>query len=125
EQGYAGMALNDMYTPKIVYEGTTSGSAKDFHEAYQLFHDYKCHGCVVDAEPERRAALQFAQSLYGLVYLCDYLFSQQGREVQVREDELMLKANRTAWMDLALTRYKNRAIMLPANLSREFKAHIK
>lgn len=120
----AGLDYNDQYTPRVVFEGTSSGSAMDFDEAYQLFYDLHVTAGVVDAEPERRAALQFAQRLNGRVLLCDYQSSQSGRSVIYNEDELTLKVNRTSWLDLTFSRYKRGAIELPADVSDMFCAHI-
>lgn len=118
-------SINDSCNARVLFEGTSSGSPTDFDEAFEIFMDYHVHGGVVDAEPERRAALQFAQRAFGRIYLCDYMFSQQGREVKVDEDDLMVKCNRTSWMDLSLGRYKNGSIELPLDVSHEFQLHIR
>ena len=120
-----GLKVNDYHTARILYEGTSSGSPSDFDEAFDLFHHYGCKTCVVDAEPERRSALQFAQRLWGKVLLCDYIYSQHGREAQVNKTEATIKVNRTSWLDLTLGRYKNGTVDLPIDTSEEFKRHIK
>ena len=119
------IGINDKYDAQVLTAETSSGSPRDFDEAYQLFHDYRVMGCVVDAEPERRMAMTFAQRIWGYVYLCDYLYSQMGREVQVLKDELWVKVNRTAWLDLTLNRYKNGTIRLPQDISKDFRSQIK
>jgi len=120
-----GLKINDISTARIIYEGTSSGAANDFNEAIELFGQYGCNSCIVDAEPERRAALQFAQKLWGRVLLCDYLFSQTGKEATVDEDECTVKVNRTAWLDLTLGRYKTGTIQIPIDTSLAFKAQIR
>lgn len=122
---HPGVGINDRHDCRVVYEGTSSGSATDFDEAHELFNRFRCTAAVVDSEPERRAALQFAQSLWGHVLLCDYLYSQHGRDAQVNEEDCMIKVNRTSWLDLTLGRYKNGTIALPQDTSEEFKKHIK
>lgn len=124
-QPFRGLGINDVSKPRIIFEGKSSGAANDFDEAIDLFNAYGVNGCVVDAEPERRAALQFAQKLWGRVLLCDYLFSQTGKEAIVNEDECIVKVNRTAWLDLTLGRYKTGTTQIPVDTSLEFKTHIK
>lgn len=120
-----GFAVNDLATTRLVIAKESTGAATDFDEAYQLFMDYRCYAGVVDAEPERRSALQFAQRLYGRIYLCDYLFTQQGREVIVNEDELTIKCNRTSWLDLMFGRFKNKSTEIPIDVPDDYKKHIK
>lgn len=120
-----GLSINDQYKPSLLLEIESTGSPDDFDEAYHLFHQYGTHACVVDAEPERRAAMQFAQRIWGRVYLCDYLSSQAGREMIQNEEEVTLKANRTAWLDLSLGRYKGGLISLPKDISHTFRKHIR
>ena len=122
---HEGLTINDQYRPRILLEIESTGSPDDFEEAYKIFMDYRVHGCVCDAEPERRAAMQFARRVFGRIYLCDYLFSQSGRELSENEDELTLKANRTAWMDLSLGRYKYNLIDLPKDISPTFVKHLR
>lgn len=119
--GHPGLTINERWVPKIIVAGTTEGGESDFLAMERLFQEMKCVSCVVDSEPERRAALQFAQRLYGKVYLCDYQTGQSGRELKVDEDELSVKVNRTAWMDLTLGRYKSKRVSIePKVLSETF-----
>jgi hypothetical protein len=122
---HPGIGVNDRHNARILYEGTSTGASNDFDEAYKLFFDYKCQHCVIDAEPERRAAMQFAQRLWGHATLCDYLFSQHGREIQYNEEEGTVKGNRTAWMDMSLGRYKNGTVKIPIDTSLDFKKQVK
>ena len=101
------------------------GAADDFKYADELWLQYGVDAGVVDAEPERRAALGFANKHFGRIFLCDYLWSQQGRQVIVNEDELGLKCNRTAWLDLTLGRYKSGDIDLPKDLSEDYSRHVR
>lgn len=129
QQWRPGISINDLVTPRVLYEGTTSGKVTidddDFKEALELFMQYGCLAVVVDAEPERRAATRFVHSLWGRAYLCDYLYSQSGREVQINKEEATLKVNRTSWMDLALGRFKSGNVKIPGDSSLEYRKHIK
>jgi len=117
--------INDEAFCKVLYEGRTSGAATDFNEVAALMTEYQVDFCVVDSEPERRAAYQFATRFWGKVYLCDFIFSIQGRAIiPGPEEECTVKVNRTSWMDLALGRFKNDTIILPEDVSPEYVRHI-
>jgi|2_EtaG_2_1085320.scaffolds.fasta_scaffold00029_12 hypothetical protein len=123
------MAINDLASARILQAKTTSGNVSngedDFEEALEWFKKYGCLGVVIDAEPERRSALRFVQKIWGRALLCDYLFSQSGREAIIDEDAASIKVNRTAWMDISLGRYKNGSVQIPVDISLEFKSHIR
>jgi DNA-directed RNA polymerase subunit RPC12/RpoP len=121
-----GMNLNDYATPTLIYEGTTSGNIDDFSELDQFMYEWSVDGGIIDAEPERRVALQFAYRHWGKIFLCDFLWSQQGRTVTMTpEEERTIKVNRTSWFDLALTRFKTKQIRLPVDVSQQYKDHIR
>lgn len=123
---YAGRQINDEAEPYCIMEGKTSGQATDFNELDALMRDWEIDGCIIDAEPERRVAYQFATRHWGKILLCDFLWSQQGRAVVIApEEERTIKVNRTSWMDLALGRFRTKTIHLPSDLSVEAATHIK
>lgn len=124
---HLGISVNDRATGRIVLtEETDPGDVHDFDRAHEMFMDMKCHAGVIDAEPERRAAYSFATKLWGYVLLCDYLWSQQGRQVQIApEEEALLKVNRTAWLDMSIGRFKNGTIETPQDPHRNFRDQIK
>lgn len=121
-----GIPLNDHAIPYVLYEGHTSGKASDFDELDQIMYNWEIDGGIIDSEPERRQAYQFATRHHGKILLVDWLHSQQGRQVIIGpEEEYSIKCNRTSWLDLALGRFKSRGIRLPRNKSTEFCNHIK
>lgn len=120
-----GVTVNFLCKARILDEFESSGNVDDFNEVAMAIRDYQVKGVVVDAEPERRAALEFAQSHFGLIYLCDYVYTQKGRQLGVNFDDLRVTVNRTSWLDVALGRYKTGTVELPRNLSTTFKKHIK
>jgi hypothetical protein len=121
-----GLTINDQAIPRVLDEGETSGDAYDFDELLRLIQRFDVDYCVIDAEPERRMALQFAQRLWGKVVLCDWQYSAQGRQMLKDDDEeLLVKVNRTSWFDLALGRFRCKRIRLPRDLSEDYKNHIK
>lgn len=122
---FPSLTINDTCKARLLYEGTTEGTIDDFNKIYELFFEYKCHSCGIDIEPENREALRLAQKIYGRVYLVDYLYSQKGKEITRNDDELVIKCNRTAWLDISQGRYKHNTIILPIDTSHQFKKHIR
>lgn len=123
EEHVPGVQINDLASCRLIYEGKSSGGPNDFDEAYEIFNHYFCNAVVIDAEPERREATRFARRLYGRALTCDYLWSQSGKEATIQETTI--KVNRTAWMDQALGRFRNKTIALPVDVSQEYRSHIK
>lgn len=102
------------------------GKVKDFEELDKIMHKYLISGCVIDANPERRKAQEFANRFDGLVKVCFYARGVSGKAIVVHQEESnTMSVDRTSWMDAALGRYKNRTIALPQDLDMEFKDHIK
>lgn len=125
KRGFAAALINDYSEPVVLYEGTTSGDAFDFKELDTFMREYRIDGAIIDAEPERRVAYQFATRHWGKVLLCDFLWSQQGRQVLVGpEEEATVKVNRTSWLDLSFSRFKSGTIHLPCDTSLEYRKHI-
>lgn len=119
------MSINDSATARVLLATETQGNINDFDEAFNIFRQYGCAACVLDAEPERREALRFAHRALGYIYLCDYQYSQQGREVNVKEDDLIIQPNRTAWLDLSLGRFRNGTIAIPSDVPSDYIKHIR
>jgi hypothetical protein len=106
-------------------EVLTEGKCKHFHELDTLMKQWQIHGCVIDAQPEKRMAYEFAVRFWGYVKLCYYAQGQRGKRISMgAEDEHTLVVDRTTWLDTALNRFHTRAIDLPQDLSEEYKSHI-
>lgn len=98
----------------------------NFEELDILMHQYLVNFCVIDANPERRKALEFAQRFNGIVRMCFYGNNIDGKQIRVHSDEEhTLTVDRTSWLDLSLGRFKSKKILLPFDLSAEYKTHIK
>lgn len=103
------------------------GSVKHFEELDRLMLDYNITSGVIDANPEKRKALEFANRWYGKIRLCFYVTGMQNSK-QIREHEdgsHCISVDRTSWMDLALGRFHRRTIVLPRNISERAKLHLK
>lgn len=101
------------------------GTLQHFEQLDLLMKDFNVTFGVVDANPERRKATEFAQRFYGKVLLCLYSHSSKGRQLVIKSEEHLVTADRTSWMDLALGRVKIQRIALPRDVPREFREHLK
>ena len=114
--------INIMSTAIILNEGKVS----HFEELDLLMRDFNITFCVIDANPERRKALEFAQRFWGSVRLCFYTSGLSGKAIKIHpEHEHTISVDRTSWLDLSLARFMRTAIKLPVDTSFEYKAHIK
>jgi hypothetical protein len=103
----------------------TEGKCKHFHELDTLMKQWQVHGCVIDAQPEKRMAYEFAVRFWGYVKLCYYAKGQRGKRISMgTEEEHTIVVDRTTWLDTALNRFHTRTIDLPQDLSEEYKSHI-
>jgi len=103
------------------------GKVIDFHELGQLMKQYQVMFCVIDAQPERRLAYEFACDFWGHVKLCFYSTGVRGKMININQDDNSheLSVDRTSWLDVALNRFHNQTISLPQNISLEYQDHIK
>jgi hypothetical protein len=106
-------------------EVLTEGKCKHFHELDTLMKQWQVNGCVIDAQPERRLAYEFAVRFWGYVKLCFYAQGQRGKRISKgSEDEHTITVDRTTWLDTALNRFHTRTIGLPHDISMEYRTHI-
>jgi hypothetical protein len=99
-----------------------AGTVTDFEELDVLMKQYKINYCVIDAHPERRKALEFAQRFWGYVRLCFYGNNVKGKSIHLHDEtEHTLTVDRTTWLDLSLGRFKRAAISLPQNIPLEYR----
>lgn len=131
--GWLHYEIDQWYTDtgSDVHTGTrckviTEGKVAQFEELDMLMMQYKVLFCVIDANPERRKALEFAQRFSGRIRLCFYGNAINGKEIHLHnETEHTMTVDRTSWLDIALGRFKTRKIVLPVDVSMEYKDHIK
>jgi len=120
---YPSIDINLISTPQTIYEGTV----QNFSDLDPLMLDYNVRGCVCDANPEKRAALEFANRWYGKVKLCYYVTGMANSK-QIREHEEAshgVSVDRTSWLDLSLGRFHRQSISLPRDISQRAKEHLK
>jgi hypothetical protein len=92
-----------------------------------LMQRYPIRMCVIDANPEKRTALNFANRHPGRVKLCYYGRGVNGKTIKESEDdnEPTITVDRTAWLDISLGRVKKGTVDYPLDTTLETKAHLK
>jgi hypothetical protein len=94
-----------------------------FGEAVQLLRQYQVQTFVIDANPERRKANDLCTDFPGRGYMCFYSRGQDKRGIKVEDNRVSV--DRTSWLDVTLNRYRNQRVLLPIDVSEEFKGNIK
>lgn len=101
------------------------GKVQEFEQLYDLMDKYQVTGGVIDIQPERRKAYEFATKYWGRIRLCYYGRGIHGKQIHVNnDDELTLTVDRTSWLDLALGRFRTKRITLPRDIPREYRRHM-
>lgn len=113
--------INLSAKPRLIFEQRI----EEFEHLDRLMHDYRIHYAVIDANPERRKALEFCRRFHGYVSMCIYGNNVNGKDLHEKEDDHMVTVDRTSWMDLALGRFKNQTIILPIDVSLDYRSHVK
>jgi hypothetical protein len=114
--------INNNAVCKLICEGKT----RDFSYLSELMTNYNINMCVIDADPERRASYEFARKFYGRVKMCLYRGNIAGKQINMHsEEECTIVIDRTSWLDLSLSRFKDGSIHLPIDVSLEYRQHIK
>lgn len=102
------------------------GKCQNFEDLDILMREYYVTYCVIDAHPERRKALEFANRNWGRVKMCFYGRGVQGKQIHIHaDDEPGITVDRTSWLDLSLGRFRARTITLPRDTPDEYKMHLK
>ncbi len=120
-RGRSGYDINSYAHCKVL----THFEVANFEDLDALMFDFGIAFCVIDGQPERRKAMEFANRFPGLVRLCWYPVGVNGRNItQSNDDELTVKVDRTSWLDLSLGRFKNGTITLPLDTGLDYKQQI-
>jgi hypothetical protein len=118
--------LNVAATAKVLWVGKILED--EFHRLDELMREWQIMHCVIDPDPNINDARRFARRFPGYVTLCRYRKGQSGKEISIQEDELgtaMATVDRTNWLDAALGRFRTRRILLPRDISREYREQLK
>jgi len=101
-------------------EVLTADKCLDFKELGELMKQWQVVAAVVDAQPERRLAYEFACDFKGHVHLAFYTNNMTGRMINVDDDAMKVSIDKVAWLDAALGRFHNNSISLPKDISIEY-----
>ncbi len=103
------------------------GEVLKFEELDQLMKQWQVLQCVIDINPERRKAYEFACRFWGHVKLCQFGKSMAGKMIDIKagDDSHTITVDRTSWLDLALGRFHSKTITLPIDTSQSYKDQIK
>jgi hypothetical protein len=100
-----------------------------FEELDRLIRDFGINAVVIDANPERRKAYEFAMRFFGMVKMCFYGNAINGKQIHIAADtapEPTITVDRTSWLDLSLGRFRSTdMIQIPCDLDMEARAHLK
>jgi hypothetical protein len=101
------------------------GKLDHFEEIDDLIMQYRIRFCVVDMQPERRKAIELANRFWGHVKTCYYAMGIHGKEISEIKHEPTIQVDRTSWLDLSMSRFKHKRIVLPKDISYEYREHVK
>lgn len=103
-----------------------AGKVLHFEELDDLMSAFNVAFCVIDANPERRKALEFCQRWSGRAKMCFYSNGANGRNIHVQpEENYALSVDRTSWLDLSMGRIHKSKITFPVDLPDEYKRNLK
>lgn len=95
----------------------------------ELMREWQVLACVVDPDPGREIARQFARRFAGYVWLCQYRAGKVAKEIVLSEDGdvEIATVDRSAWLSITLGRFKSDPprIVLPRDIPGEFLEHMK
>jgi hypothetical protein len=101
------------------------GKVVDFEQLDVLMNRFAVRFAIIDAQPERRKAKEFATRYNGRVRLCFYGRGLSGKQISVHKDEPLITVDRTSWLDLSLSRFRNQTITLPKTVDLEYRDNLR
>lgn len=121
-----GPDINSNAVPRVVH----ITKVRDFEALDPLMKAFLVRGCVVDINPERRKAKEFADRFRGFVRLAHYSSGQASKAMVEKADhaiveDYQLSVDRTSWLDLSLGRFVKSRISLPNNTPNEYRENVK
>ena len=102
-----------------------SGTVEHFEQLDNIMHAFQVKQCVIDANPERRKAEEFAKRFRGHVVVCFYGNNIKGKTINYNEPAESITVDRTYWLDTSLSRFRRKGTRLPVDLPKEWKDHLK
>jgi len=103
----------------------------NFEDLDAIVYKHRPNGVVIHSQPEKRKSYEFVQRFFGMAWTCFYPPGLSGKQISKTKDtsglelEYSVTVDRTGWLDLSLSRYRNNNIVLPLDIPNEFREHIK
>ena len=118
-----GPDINMNYVPRTV----EIGKCLNFWDLDPIMAKYRPNMTVIDANPERRKAFEFAQKYWGSVKLCFYGKKITGKHININKNDLesSITVDRTSWLDVVVGRFQTGRVTLPLDTPLEYKSHLK
>lgn len=110
--------------PRTIWYGTVA----EFEQLPKLMDDFSVRFCVLDANPERRMAINFVLGYPGRAKICFYGRGVQGKNINFAKNiDEAITVDRTSWLDLTMSRYHRgkQGIILPKDIDLEYRTNIK
>lgn len=109
---------------KVLWAGEVSKD-DNLKELSALMVAYNVTFAVVDAMPETQLVTQWCNEWYGRARICRYNHYATARSAFAGKDDVQVSVNRTSWLDCSIGRFRNKSILLPSNLPKDYCEHIK
>lgn len=100
----------------------------DWRKLDELMREWQVLACVIDADPQINEARRFAKKFAGYVWLCRYRRGKVAKEIAIGDEgdgAPLATVDRTNWLTASLGRFRTARIELPADVSMEFREHMK
>lgn len=115
--------LNMSATCKLLDEG----KVQNYDELATLHQAFRPNMTVIDSEPESRLSYEFASRYPGFIKCAKFTRGHLERHVSVSKniESHYVTLDRTSWLDCTLGRFRSGRIILPVDVSEEFREHVK
>lgn len=103
----------------------------NFEDIDTVWYKYRPNATVIDSQPDRRKSYELVQRFFGSAWTCFYSpgttskMLTKTKDTDGQELDYSVTVDRTGWLDLSLSRYRNRSIILPLDTPNEFREQIK
>ena len=107
-----------------------AGKCQNFEDLDTIVRNYSVNFSVVDINPEKRKAVEFANRFWGAVKVCYYVKGIIGKSIHAPKEmnefhDHAISVDRTSWLDMSMSRFRSRSIALPIDLPLEARTHLK
>lgn len=117
-----GTDINLLSTARVLQQD----KCLDFETIDGVMNEYGVNFMCIDANPERRKAMELCQRQFGRSKMVFYGVGINSKNISVHsEEECTITVDRTSWLDLSLGRVRGERIIFPCDIDNEYKSHLK